>query len=60
MTMVVNTLPQGMIGLIMAVLIAALISTIDSALNSLSTVFTLDIYAKKVNRNPNANIYVQL
>ena len=51
MTMVVNTLPQGMTGLIMAVLIAALISTIDSALNSLSTVFTLDIYAKKVNRN---------
>jgi SSS family solute:Na+ symporter len=53
MTMVVNLLPQGMTGLIMAVLIAALISTIDSALNSLSTVFTLDIYARKI--NPGAN-----
>lgn len=51
MTMVVNLLPQGMTGLIMAVLIAALISTIDSALNSLSTVFTLDIYARKYNTN---------
>lgn len=33
----------------MAVLIAALISTIDSALNSLSTVFTMDIYARRYN-----------
>ena len=31
----------------MAVLIAALVSTIDSALNSLSTVFTLDIYVRR-------------
>ncbi|MFW5831445.1 MAG: SLC5 family protein, partial [Prolixibacteraceae bacterium] len=37
MTMVTRTLPVGMVGLIMAVLIAALVSTIDSALNSLST-----------------------
>jgi len=46
MTLVTRTLPTGMVGLIMAVLIAALISTIDAALNSLSTIFTLDIYAK--------------
>ncbi len=47
MTMVTRLFPAGMTGLIMAVLIAALISTIDSALNSLSTVFTMDIYVKK-------------
>lgn len=47
MTMVTRLLPTGMTGLVMAVLIAALISTIDSALNSLSTVFTMDIYVKK-------------
>lgn len=47
MTMVTRLLPAGMTGLVMAVLIAALISTIDSALNSLSTVFTMDIYVKK-------------
>jgi SSS family solute:Na+ symporter len=47
MTMVTRLLPAGMVGMVMAVLIAALVSTIDSALNSLSTVFTMDIYVKK-------------
>lgn len=47
MTMVTRLFPAGMTGMIMAVLIAALISTIDSALNSLSTVFTMDIYVRK-------------
>lgn len=47
MTMVTRLLPAGMTGMVMAVLIAALVSTIDSALNSLSTVFTMDIYLKK-------------
>ncbi len=46
MTLVTGLFPAGMTGLIMAVLIAALVSTIDSALNSLSTVFTMDIYVK--------------
>ena len=45
-TMVVNYLPAGMTGLVVAVLIAALVSTLDSGLNSFSTVFTLDIYVK--------------
>ena len=44
MTMVKELLPHGLIGLIMTVLMAALISTIASALNALSTVFTLDVY----------------
>jgi solute:Na+ symporter, SSS family len=47
MTMVTNYLPVGMTGLIVAVLIAALVSTVDSGLNSFSTVFTLDIYVKR-------------
>lgn len=47
MTMVTRLFPAGMTGLVMAVLIAALVSTIDSALNALSTVFTMDIYVKK-------------
>lgn len=46
MKMVTTCLPHGMIGLIIAVLIAALVSTVDSGLNSLSTVFTLDIYKR--------------
>lgn len=51
MTMVTELFPAGMTGLVMAVLIAALVSTIDSALNSLSTVFTMDIYIKKYKPN---------
>lgn len=47
MTMVTRLLPNGIIGLIIAVIIASLVSTIDSALNSLSTVFTMDIYVKR-------------
>jgi solute:Na+ symporter, SSS family len=53
MTMVTQLFPSGMTGLVMAVLIAALVSTIDSALNSLSTVFTMDIFIKKY--RPGAN-----
>ncbi|NDW12235.1 Na+/glucose cotransporter [Bacteroides sp. 214] len=49
MTMVTNLFPQGMVGLVMAVLVAALVSTIGSALNALSTVFTMDIYVKRMN-----------
>ncbi|MEN7547998.1 sodium:solute symporter [Rapidithrix thailandica] len=48
LTMVTRLLPSGLVGLVIAVIIAALISTVDSGLNSLSTVFTLDIYAKKI------------
>ena len=47
MTLVTRLFPAGMIGLVISVLLAALISTIDSALNSLSTVFTMDIYVKR-------------
>jgi len=47
LTMVTQLFPVGLRGLIIVVLIAALISTIGSALNSLSTVFTMDIYVKK-------------
>ncbi|WP_136064595.1 sodium:solute symporter family transporter [Pontiella sulfatireligans] len=47
MTLVSELLPHGLIGLIMTVLMAALISTIASALNALGTVFTLDVYQKR-------------
>jgi len=46
MTMVTRLMPAGLVGLVMSVLIAALVSTIDSALNSLSTVFTMDIFIR--------------
>lgn len=51
MTLVSNLFPVGMVGLVIAVLTAALVSTIGSALNALSTVFTMDIYVKNINTN---------
>ncbi|HWJ92263.1 MAG TPA: hypothetical protein VNR87_14200, partial [Flavisolibacter sp.] len=53
MTMVTNLFPAGMNGLVIVVLIAVLVGTIGSSLNALSTVFTTDVYAKKI--NPNAD-----
>ena len=49
--LVKEVFPSGLLGLVVVVMIAALISTIGSALNSLSTVFTMDIYNKKHNPN---------
>ncbi|MDI9363761.1 MAG: sodium/solute symporter [Flavobacterium sp.] len=49
MTMVTNLFPSGMNGLIIVVLIAVLVGTIGSSLNALSTVFTTDLYVKKIN-----------
>lgn len=49
LTLSVSILPAGLFGLTVSVILAALISTVDSGLNSLSTVFTLDIYKKKIN-----------
>jgi SSS family solute:Na+ symporter len=45
MTMVTNLFPAGLNGLVIVVLIAVLVGTIGSSLNSLSTVFTMDVYA---------------
>lgn len=53
MTMVVNYLPHGLIGLVISALIAALISTVNSMYNSGSTIFTLDIYARYFNAQIN-------
>lgn len=50
--LVKHIFPPGLIGLVVVVMIAALVSTVGSALNSLSTVFTMDIYLKnKTNVN---------
>lgn len=49
--------PPGLIGLVIVIMSAALISTIAAALNSLSTVFTMDIYLKNKSENiPNREI----
>uniref|UniRef100_A0A8C9RNI2 Sodium/myo-inositol cotransporter n=1 Tax=Scleropages formosus TaxID=113540 RepID=A0A8C9RNI2_SCLFO len=42
--LVMSVMPTGLRGLMMAVMIAALMSDLDSIFNSASTIFTLDIY----------------
>ncbi|GAB3346973.1 sodium:solute symporter [Arachidicoccus ginsenosidivorans] len=46
MTLVENLMPHGLMGLCLAAIIAALIDTVSSALNSFSTVFTLDVVGR--------------
>lgn len=48
--LVLGVMPEGLRGLMMAVMIAALMSDLDSIFNSASTLFTVDIY-KKIRRN---------
>ena len=45
-TMLFDLLPVGVLGLVLAGFIAALMSSIDSGLNSVSTLFTMDFYQK--------------
>lgn len=45
-TLVKELMPHGLLGLCVAALVAALIDTVSSALNSFSTVFTLDVAAQ--------------
>ncbi|MDR0810868.1 MAG: sodium/solute symporter [Paludibacter sp.] len=44
--LVESVFPRGLLGLVVVIMSAALISTIAASLNSLSTVFTMDIYMK--------------
>jgi SSS family solute:Na+ symporter len=46
MVLVKHLMPTGLLGLSMAALIAALIDTVSSGLNSFSTVFTLDVIGR--------------
>lgn len=53
-TFILNELPVGAIGIIIAGVFAAAMSSIDSILNSMTTVFTKDIYEfyfKKITKN---------
>lgn len=46
-------LPQGIIGIVLAGLVAAMMSSLDSGLNSVSTLLTMDFYKKaKPNASP--------
>ncbi len=51
-TMVMKLLPTGLLGIMLSALLAALTSTLSAIMNSASTLFTMDFYAKM---NPKAD-----
>jgi SSS family solute:Na+ symporter len=52
-SMVYGLLPTGLIGLALGTLLVSIINDVATGLSSFSTVFALDLYAKKI--NPNAS-----
>lgn len=44
-----HLLPPGLLGLVFAALMAAIIASTASKINSIATIFTLDLYARKIN-----------
>lgn len=51
-------IPTGLKGLVLAALAAAIISSLASMLNSISTIFTMDIYKPYFNQNAESKQYV--
>ena len=50
-TLLFNIVPTGFLGVIVAGLIAAMMSSVDSAINSASTLLTMDFFAKSNTNN---------
>ena len=43
---IINELPKGVIGIVIAAALAAAMSSLDSSINAISTVFITDIYKR--------------
>lgn len=52
-------IPVGVKGVMLAVLVGAIQSTISAVLNSTSTVFTMDIYKRNIKKNASEDHYVK-
>jgi SSS family solute:Na+ symporter len=55
---VLDFLPAGLKGLSVAALTAAIVASLAGKLNSISTIFTLDIYKKYINKDSDENMQV--
>jgi len=55
-----NLLPMGLKGLSFAALTAAVVASLAGKANSIATIFTLDIYKKKINPEANEHKQVQI
>lgn len=58
LTFVTKYLPAGLVGLVMAVILAAAMSTISAEINSLATVSTIDIYSRYLKRDATDRHYL--
>lgn len=56
---VLTHLPHGIIGLLMAVIFCAAMSSMAGELNALSSTTTIDIYKRSLNQNSNPNHYLK-
>ncbi|WP_137789218.1 sodium/solute symporter [Bacillus sp. E(2018)] len=59
-TFIANNVPVGVLGLLLAGIFAAAMSSIDSVLNSVTTVFIKDIYEKFVSKGKQASLKVSM
>ncbi|WP_408008285.1 sodium:solute symporter family transporter [Pseudalkalibacillus sp. A8] len=59
-TFIANNIPVGVLGLIIAGIFAAAMSSIDSVLNSVTTVFVKDIYEKFITKGKQASLKVSM
>lgn len=57
-TYIVNYLPVGLIGLLLAAIIAASMSSTSAELNSLASTSMIDIYKRMINKNANDKHYL--
>ena len=57
---VIKIMPDGLRGLIFAALIAAIVSSLASMVNSISTIFTMDIYRDKIVLDKSEQHYVRV
>lgn len=51
-----DMLPTGMLGLVFAALVAAIVASLASKINSIATIFTLDFYAKRGRHDDQAHL----
>lgn len=59
LTFVMNHMPVGLVGLLLAVILCAAMSSTASELNALASTTTVDIYKRSVNQNADDNHYLK-
>jgi SSS family solute:Na+ symporter len=57
---IMNTLPQGLAGLVIAAALAAAMSSLDSSINAISTVGVVDIYKRLISRDRDDRHYLKV